>query len=141
MKLEEQVCSLELAKRLKELGVKQDSVYSWANHEDKPELTSTAMTALMAKRPLDRQRYISDDVYSAFTVAELGEMLPYKIEPNGETYWYATGKCKKDDRYYAEHEISYGDSDNAHCLERDASEANCRAKMLIWLIENGHVKI
>ena len=29
MKLEDQVCSLELAKKLKELGVKQDSLFYW----------------------------------------------------------------------------------------------------------------
>ena len=29
MKLEDQVCSLELSKRLKELGVKQDSLWYW----------------------------------------------------------------------------------------------------------------
>jgi hypothetical protein len=29
MKLENQVCSLDLAKRLKELGVKQDSYFKW----------------------------------------------------------------------------------------------------------------
>jgi hypothetical protein len=29
MNLEQQVCSLELAKRLKELGVKQDSFFFW----------------------------------------------------------------------------------------------------------------
>jgi len=29
MKLEDQVCSLELAKRLKELGVEQESLFYW----------------------------------------------------------------------------------------------------------------
>jgi hypothetical protein len=32
MKLEDQVCSLELAKRLQELGVKRESLFYW--HEE-----------------------------------------------------------------------------------------------------------
>ncbi|GAH25167.1 unnamed protein product, partial [marine sediment metagenome] len=34
MKTEDQVCSLELAKQLKELGVKQDSVFFWCTIRD-----------------------------------------------------------------------------------------------------------
>jgi hypothetical protein len=35
--LEKQVVSLELAKRLKELGVKQESYFVWAKFSDNPE--------------------------------------------------------------------------------------------------------
>lgn len=34
MKLEDQVCSLELAKRLKELGVQQNNVFYWVQGHD-----------------------------------------------------------------------------------------------------------
>lgn len=34
MQLEEQVCSLELAKRLKELGLNPDAVFSWYEATD-----------------------------------------------------------------------------------------------------------
>lgn len=69
MKLESQVCSLELAQKLKALGVKQESIFAWCqNHE-----------------PFD-EYYIADQLWrddhdglrdkvSAFTVAELGELL------------------------------------------------------------------
>ena len=33
MKLEKQVVSMEIAKRLKELGVKQESEYFWVEHK------------------------------------------------------------------------------------------------------------
>ena len=64
MKLENQLTTLETSKKLKELGVKQDSIWWW-NWWDKDagdiytEILDTA-----------------DGFASAFTVAELGEILP-----------------------------------------------------------------
>jgi len=73
MKLEDQVCSLELAKKLKELGVKQESYWSWlkgdADYGDEPYLLGCTTK-------------LEEDECSAFTVAELGEKLPNKIEKN-----------------------------------------------------------
>ena len=71
MKLEQQVCSLELSKRLKELGVKQDGYYSYFLHitNDKGD----ALTSLA--RNTKHQRAMSSDFCSAFTVAELYDLL------------------------------------------------------------------
>jgi hypothetical protein len=68
MKLENQVCSLELAKKLKELGVKQESLFYWVRHWNEGKW-------------VDKLFYLKDEddkvnsFTSAFTVAELGEML------------------------------------------------------------------
>lgn len=63
MKLEDQVVSLELAKRLKELEVMQESLFfwcdNWVHSQDSVYHSPT-----------------SSETFSAFTVAELGEMLP-----------------------------------------------------------------
>ena len=59
MKLEDQVVSLELAKKLKELGVKQESYFCWDIRDEKI---------------LDSSICMNDEI-PAFTVAELGEML------------------------------------------------------------------
>ena len=95
MNLEDQVCSLELAKKLKELGVKQESIFWWIEFVNGWELRFATF-----KVPT------LNDVISAFTVAELGEGLP--------------DECVS---YYAD------------------TEANARALMLIYLIENRLVKI
>lgn len=66
--IEQQVCSLELAKRLKELGVKQESYFYWK--EDAPD-----QDAYLIER---NSRYFASKgviLGSAFTVAELGEFL------------------------------------------------------------------
>jgi len=70
MKIEEQVTSLKLSKRLKALGVKQESIFYWRK------------TSLGDYEATDRSNVYmpKDTFYSAFTVAELGELLPNFIE-------------------------------------------------------------
>ncbi len=65
MKLEDQVVSLDLAKKLKELGVKQESLFCWISDYDLEFLPTNI------RNP--------DACIAAFTVAELGEMLPCMI--------------------------------------------------------------
>ena len=126
MKLEEQVCSLELAKKLKELGVKQESLFYWFNNwngyaEGHPSKKENWIL-------LDRYK---DTGYPAFTVAELGETLP-------KTYY--SGKSEKGILKY-----QCGSDDESrnkrHGWTRADTEADARAKMLIYLIENGLIKL
>src|SRR5258706_5692321 len=64
MKLEDQIVSLELAKRLKEFGVKQESLFYWFINQ------------LVYMCDLSKWEKSKKYIFSAFTVAELGEMLP-----------------------------------------------------------------
>lgn len=96
MKIEEQVCSLELAKKLKSLNVKQESLYYWWQHcnkvhqgyeKEKPEYK-------WVLQPYFKGLAI-DNAYSAFTVAELGEMLPEKVTKDGWIYHLLAKKYGK----------------------------------------------
>lgn len=126
--LDQQVCSLDLAKRLKELGVKQldNSLWAWtevAQHE-KDELGRPKWKYEV------RANYFQADIefIAAFTVAELGEMLPQGYE--FEFYHTVRGP----------HRLDYKEFNHSkHWVEAD-TEANARAKMLIYLIEQGIVK-
>jgi hypothetical protein len=69
---------------------------------------------------------------AAFTVAELGEMLPMKID---DLHWL------KEEKGAAGFSVSYnycvGDGTHHMAVEKtSASEADARAKMLIYLVEN-----
>lgn len=76
MNLSDQVVSLELAKRLKEFGVKQDSLFYWHHY-----LINDWQIVIDEKCPI--QSLTEKENYSAFTVAELINMLrdwePYHI--------------------------------------------------------------
>jgi len=128
VKLEDQVCSLELAKRLKELGVKQESHFYHIKERAEWRLwpyTSPGFS-LEGIREHPREDW---EVYSAFTVAELGDMLPKGF--------YQT--------FFVEDGVVVGRPDfkvleNTFTTEKETTEANARAQMLIYLLENKLVK-
>jgi hypothetical protein len=112
MRLEDQVCSLEMAMRLKELGVRQSSCFMWAS------LDGTDFRLFNT---------FQGDGFAAFLVSELGEMLPaevysYRRYGNDVEWPYAMAKV--------------GDIRFADNVEFQKTEADARAAMLIHLIEN-----
>lgn len=139
MKLEQQVVSLELAKRLKELGVEQEGSLEWSIEYRKRD--GEASVQLMGgTNDVDVSHNISwrvydfrkRETYAAFTVAELGEMLPEGyasyVAPHVGKIPPAKWKCI---------------FPMPHPLEKSmyaATEADARGAMLIYLLENGLLK-
>jgi len=121
MKLEQQVTSLELSKRMKELGLKIDKpLFYYARY---------GVTGIV---PVYRNQLILDDVnlndcIPAYTVAELGEMLPKGCATFNSEY-QNTWKCSLSAEF-VKNVRDYQD------LDAD-NEADARAKMLIYLKEN-----
>lgn len=140
MKLEQQVVSLELAQKLKELGVRQESLWNWLIASD---------GARLLKNPvLDTYRYFEQR--AAFTVAELGEMLPEAVismQPLQKNEWDYVGEgrweCflpytrmgRMESGGYLCMSDTFMDFEITHVESAD-TEADARAKMLIYLIEN-----
>lgn len=129
MKLEEQVVSLELAKKLNELGFKQDSLFYWADNEDGEWILCLNWKNKESDDPIvyiGRELNENEDggYYSAFTVAELGEMLPGILIQTARDREYEYNK-----KWFC-----LGVIDNKDCQAE--TEADARAKMLIYLREN-----
>ena len=113
MKLENQVVSLDLAKRLKEVGVKQESLFVWYTNPWQHK------TGLEIRKKAEENLLVGHaDYCAAFTVAELGEMLP---EDESFRIKHTTGECN----IWRDDEVFSGDT-----------ETDARAKMLIYLLEN-----
>jgi hypothetical protein len=117
MKLENQVCSLENGKKLAELGVTMDSYFVWIETVDYNYKAEGFFKVL--KRG-------SAGIYQlhapAYTVAELGEMLP-----DGDiTTRRGTKRFHCETMTFNHYTIEY-------------TEADARAQMLIWLLENGFI--
>ncbi len=138
MKLEQQVTSLETSKRLKELGVKQESLFYWA---DRVWLGGRKNESFIAYGIPNNPDYLAD--YSAFTVAELGEILPDCLVGD-EGMRFDFNSWRDDARKWC---VGYWwDEDsrrlsNAHFENQIAlNEVDVRGKMLIYLLENNLLK-
>jgi len=131
MNLENQFVNLELSKKLKELGVKQESLFYWYYcDENKPFI--------------EYEELLYENIYrtgpdpikicSAFTASELLEMLPF-----GE-FGYNFLLIQKDDEYDISHAIedAYIEN-NIHFLDKNLQ--NALAKMIIHLIEKQLIEI
>ena len=101
------VCSFVLAKRLKELGVSQDSLLVWASREGSWFLT------------LRSEAVQVDETVAAFTVGELGKKLPC----------FLLNLVKKS-------RLGYWRSDRVFDIGKWKKEADARAKMLILKLES-----
>ena len=131
MKLEEQVCSLELSEKLKTLNIKQESLWHWQHNitgvrKGQKDGSVPYMPHSTSKEVVDEESIenFNDDYsgdyrterysYSAFTVAELGKVLPkdYCSQFNGDQWM-----CFKEEPR----------------IEFANTEANAKAKMLILL--------
>lgn len=130
MKIENQVCSLEQAKKLKELGVFGETDRMWVVRFD----GETFLT-----------HYDSGDVinpqYSAFTSSELGVMLPDTELIRDEDWQY-----RPFIQYYShtgKREWKYDNPFTSYKRDRKVlnvtTEAQARAAMLIYLLENNHI--
>jgi len=105
MELCKQVISLELAKKLKSLNVKQESLWYWVNYP-------VTNKKYILVREGEAENWESEEVYSAFTVAELLEIL--KPSTNKITF-------KID--------------------EMEDTVSDFFAKSVIYGIENGYIKV
>lgn len=145
MKLEDQLTSLELSRKLEKLGVKQESYFYWWKKQEEWVLA-------------EYTRYgdgVMDEYVSAFTVAELGEMLPWRIDIPMSEY---TGVVNSEGVSVKDYKLSqlrnFSDSETfviAYCYERQnlevliectaVTEADARAKCLVYLLENNLLKV
>jgi len=114
MKLENQVVSLELAKQLKELGFEQESLFYYVTYESGIQLETHKFCC-----DCSCPEKMNEPNYPAYTVAELGEMLPDK--------YYSKKLKNKFTMFKGLDFVENTFSD---------TEADARARMIIYLKEN-----
>ena len=116
--------SLELAKEMKELRFNQESLFYWIKWLDGDIMLKWKWEAEERKRQMGR----CVEIYPAYTVGELGEMLPKRIEGGWLTIEKGVDKWG----------ISYvwGNRHKEYSIVCD-TESNARAKMLIYLKKEG----
>ena len=143
MRLEDQVVSLEFAKKLKELGVKQESHFKYCGghtmyHDNEDgEFEECDNTDLLGEDEYCHTvELVCEFTISAFTAAELGEILPDSIiaERGGFNDVCNLVCTKIEGSWWITYDsIAMGTFIE---LEKEKKEVDARAKMLIYLKEN-----
>lgn len=138
MKLENQVCTLKQAKRLRELGIAKESLFCYVSEN----LGNFEVVATFGYSWSDFPDYSSyKHKYFAYTVAELGVMLPDFQHQNGKGFWISFPSHSSDImKWIGAVETPNRDHSETirHRIVHD-TEAQARAAMLIYLIENNHI--
>ena len=143
--IERHVVDLELSKKLKEIGVKQESEFYWIPlwGLTPPKINGWQLRA-------KGSGWKSDQPVSAFLASELGEMLPFpfhsvKVSEHSKITPRVPGDKRKQKQFQVlpipngwKRELFMvcdNDIPEDYAFQSD-SEADARAKMLIYLIEN-----
>lgn len=114
-KLENQVVSLELAKRMKQLGFKQESLFYWYTNTGEVVYFDEPGAAETRQNP-----NFKDVILPAYSVAELGGMLRRALKKSsGLMIMGPRGYCKR----------------TCQNIKNFKDEAENRAKLLIYLAE------
>jgi hypothetical protein len=140
---EQEVVSLDLSKKLKELGAPQESQLYWEIPRDQRRIHNGAIPLVNELPGKENVRNRFFDYYSAFTAAELRELLPPSIP------LYKDSLDSADLRITREYNSStktinewccwYQRPDNGSALIEQfggSSMTDALAKMLIYLLEN-----
>lgn len=155
MKLQDQVCSLELAKKLKELGKKQESYFYWVYRparkrkgaykggKESWEVERYLLEWLESSKKMDILKDDKDTIewmnkfefISAYTVAELGEMLPGRIKYEGADYNLFTSKFSSSTWTVWYRKTLYSGGTVDRFMIND-TQVNAMAKMVIYLKDN-----
>lgn len=138
MKLHDQVCTIDQAKRLKDLGVKQESLFSWfvaTDVDDEPALNrSWKNNCILCGHP--HAPYFEE--ISAFTLSELFQILPLSAKhPTDGTSGDLT--LQKDYDHYREQDCyicGYFGKGKWSMGAGGVNAAEAAAGMLIILLEN-----
>lgn len=137
------VCDLEYARELRDLGVKQKSLWYWCKRRDKKKAFLNLGSPTGTYRTATNE-WLDGDLYAAFTVAELGERLgmyrPYQLKCEAD---YGKNKSWKTGHWTGGFKKVkwFMDVGNKRMIELgEITEANARAKMLIHLIKTKQVK-
>lgn len=149
MKLEDQVASVEQCKKLKELGIAQKGCFSWLysplnsnygiSHHNEESLEILAMSN---PKSIEWKERIERGIFSAFSVAELGLMLPDLLET--DLYQYELVCIKEADDEWL---CRYVRNNNTLDLHPKAdfgtgeTEAEARADLLISLLEDKLISV
>jgi hypothetical protein len=138
MKIEKIVCSVKYAEKLKKLGVKQNSIFYWIRTRELKHKNIVSNNFI-------EEHGMKKNYYSAFTIGELGYILNEYLE-GWEITRYPRGWSLRQKKFVRR---IWNNIREAMCLldmfmhkkPLPKTEADARAKMVVYLLENKLLKV
>jgi hypothetical protein len=126
--------SLEISKRLKELGVPQKSEFWWAlcADENSTEFNNGEFRIIWVGGKWNKNSIV--ERYSAFLATELLEMLPDRLDKNGMTFYIQITKQNNNQFVVVYCNSIYGKFLDGEC-QWETNLPNALALMLEYLIK------
>jgi hypothetical protein len=136
------VCDVEYSKRIKELGYSRPSYFIYIKMEDSIGLNGEPIKRCWGLIYIHEYHSISEEegfkkeyyeIYPAYTVGELAEDFPNEIpflDDGEEDISFLLSGRNLNGEWWVNYTNGF----------KDEKEANARAKMLIYLLENGLIK-
>jgi hypothetical protein len=133
--IEDYVCTLAQAEKLKELGVEQESLFYFADFGFKePEgihhFIKTAEDKYYAFFHYNPEGFSEDIIYSAFTSQELGKLIINSLP----SYENIAQTIQKDNYIFMNYDMENGWTQMYS--NYNSNEAQARAEFLIYILEN-----
>ena len=120
---------MELAQRLRGRGVDARSLWTWCKIGEKWSVEWS-----YGDEPIKAERFAP-----AYTVSELGHMLPAVLDEEGTDSWLYIQKLE-DVVLGGGWRVSYMDDEEVEHHIESKTEADARANMLVWLVEKHFIK-
>jgi len=132
-RLKWQVTSLEISKKMAELGFLQENLWHWVTYSSEQGGDEKYFLISDAVYDSDKDDYIL--VCSAYTVAELGEILPTEITIDKTIFYFETTRLGLG--WSVQYTLQGKSKKYKTFGHADKTEANARGKMTIYLKEEG----
>lgn len=132
--------SLDLARRLHELGVKEESMFYWC-YTEAPLKDGSRWVLRYDKQILESWWELGGEAIPAYTSGELGEMLPNRdyLKPDVDHDLASWVTYKSDGEWHCSLHWRYSRTKLEFITA--ATEAEARGLMLEYLIKNGFVTL
>jgi hypothetical protein len=137
-----QVISFELSKKLEELGITRHSRFKYGVcFEDDTILSANIIDKKLYNNSVV---YSLKEVYPAYSLDEILELLPFSIDNRkiSDNYYFLL-MGKRPENKVITYVCGYDDIQTDTCLHSvlNQNPAEAAGQLLVWCIENGYVEI
>lgn len=135
MKVEDQVVSFELSKRLSQKGLKRRSLFVWASMP--PENEWQVWHSQRVQPDSSWSKILNPEWYYAYSVAEIADLLPREV---GDDFVWRASRTPRKGAYEVKYRRRHNGRTELLRIVTKPKLADAMAEMLLYLFDLGYVQ-